>query len=470
MNVRRPSRLLRGTALAALVAASLTACSSGSSTSGSGSGASADAAPGPDALGTSPVTVSFWHSMTGKNADALTAMVNAFNTQQGGKIVVQPVFQGNYDDAIAKYKASVQQKGTPALMQVYDIGTRFMIDAKQSIPAAAFVKKDGYPVGDLEPNIVNYYSTGGQLQSVPFNSSMPLLYLNADAFRAAGLDPASPPRTLDELTEAAKKLTVKDASGATTQYGFGAAIYGWFLEQLIAQSGTQYCDQGNGRDGLATKTLFDSPQGARVAQWWSSLVKDGYAVNTGRKTDDAQAAFKAGRIAMNLESTGALGGYQAASEGKFTVATAPFPKISAQDTGGPVIGGASLWIGRTNHTPAEQRAAWEFAKYATSPAAQATWHTSTGYFPVNAKALDEPVDKAWVQKYPQFTTAIEQLHGTKPSTATAGCLLGVMPQVRKAAETGLEKAILGQAEPQAALTEAAGSVSSQIADYNTAVK
>ncbi len=464
----RPSRLVRATALAALVAASLTACSSGSSTSSTSTGS--EAAPGPEALGSAPVKVSFWHSMTGKNADALNAMVAAFNTQSAGKVVVEPVFQGNYDDSIAKYKASVQQKGTPALIQVYDIGTRFMIDSKQTIPAAAFVKKDGFPVGDLEPNIVNYYSTGGTLQSMPFNSSMPLLYLNADAFTKAGLDPTKPPRTLDELTEAAKRLTVKDAGGQTVQYGFGAAIYGWFLEQLVAQSGTQYCTQDNGRKGLADKVLFDSPQGAQVAQWWAQLVKDGYAVNTGKKTDDAQAAFKAGRVAMNLESTGALGGYQAAAQGKFTLGTAPFPKITAGDTGGPVIGGASLWIDKVGHSTAEQRGAWEFAKFASSPATQATWHTATGYFPVNARSLDEPADKAWVAKYPQFNVAIEQLHGTRASTASAGCLLGVMPQARKAAENGLEKAILGQAAPQAALTEAAGTVTPLIAGYNSSVK
>ncbi|MER8105196.1 ABC transporter substrate-binding protein [Kitasatospora sp. NPDC094016] len=456
-------------ALAALLVAglSLTACSSGDSTSGSGG--SSDAAPGAQALDqASGVTgVEFWHSMTGKNAEVLTGLVSQFNAAHQGKIEVKAQFQGKYDDLVAKYKAAVQQKGTPALVQVYDIGTRFMIDSKQTVPAQAFADKDGFALDDLDPNIRNYYSVGGKLVSMPFNSSMPLLYLNADAFKEAGLDPAQPPKDLAELGELAKKLTKKDADGKTVRYGFGAAIYGWFVEQLLAESGTMYCDQDNGRTNKAGKAVFDSAQGAQVVQWWADLVKGGYAANTGRNTDDAQAAFKAGTVAMHLESTGVLRGYTEAA--KFAVGTAAFPKVAATDQGGPVIGGASLWISGPGHSDAEKRAAWEFEKFVTAPEQQAAWHTGTGYFPVNRKALDDPKDKEWVAKYPQFQTAIEQLKATKPSPATAGCLLGVMPQARKGVETAIEQTIAGSKTAQQALADAAKELQPAIDSYNSSV-
>ncbi len=455
-------KLLAATVVAGLA---LTACSSSSS----GSADQAAAAPAAKALDDAKgvTTVTFWHSMTGQNATVLNSLVDAFNQAHQGKIEVKALFQGTYDEAVTKYKASVQQKATPSLMQVYDIGTRFMIDSKQTVPVQAFADKDGFSLADLDSNIRNYYTAGGKLASMPFNSSMPLLYLNADAFTKAGLDPAKPPRTLAELGDAAKQLTVKDASGQTTQYGFGAAIYGWFVEELLAESGTLYCDQGNGRDAKAGKVVYDAAQGAQAVQWWADLVKGGYAVNTGRTTADAQAAFKAGRAAMNLESTGVLGGYIAAA--KFTVATAPFPKINSTDQGGPAIGGASLWIDGPGHADAEKRASWEFVKFLTAPAQQATWHTGTGYFPVNAKALDDPKDKAWLAKYPQFQTAIDELHATKPSVATAGCLLGVMPQARKGVETAIEQTISGSKTAQQALTDAAKEIQPAIDSYNSSV-
>jgi sn-glycerol 3-phosphate transport system substrate-binding protein len=428
--------------------------------------------PGRDVLdkATGKVTIEFWHSMKGANVEAINALVADFAKQYGDKIEVKPVFQGTYDETVAKYKTAVQQKNTPALVQIYDIGTRFMIDSKQTVSVAGFFDKDGTGPADIEPNIASYYSVDGKLHSMPFNSSTPLLYLNKEAFERAGLDPAKPPTTLDELTDYARKLTVRDAGGKVTQYGFGAAIYGWLLEQLLATDEQEYCDEGNGRTRLAGKVQFDSPTGVRVAQWWADLVRNGYATNTGRKTDDAQAAFKSGNVAMHLESTSVLRGYVDAAKGRFTVATAPYPKVSATSTGGPIIGGASLWISGPGHSALEQRAAWEFAKFVSQPTQQAQWHVGTGYVPVNRKAHDETVTKDWRAKYPQFGTAVDQLHARQPSVASSGCLLGVMPQARKASEDGLEQAILGAKPAEQAMKDAAASVKKDIDNYNAAVR
>ena len=139
---------------------------------------------------------------------------------------------GKYDDAIAKYKASVQSKSTPDVIQVYDIGTRFMIDAKQTVPMQDFIDRDKVDMSDLQPNIAGYYSVDKKLYSMPFNTSMPVLYINQKLFKEAGLDPAKPPTTLAEIRTAAEKLSKKN--GGPADYGFGAAIYGWLLEQFIA--------------------------------------------------------------------------------------------------------------------------------------------------------------------------------------------------------------------------------------------
>ncbi|ADB35687.1 extracellular solute-binding protein family 1 [Kribbella flavida DSM 17836] len=458
------------TAAALLAVLALVAAGCGSSDSGDGDSGNGQEAPGADALdqATGVTKVTFWHGMKGANGEAVDKLVKAFNAKNSGKIEVQAVYQGDYDETITKYKTSVQQGNTPSVVQIYDIGSRFMIDSKQTVPIQSFADKDGYALDSIEPNIANYYSIDGKLNSMPFNTSMPLLYINKEAFVKAGLDPAKPPADLDAIMAAAKKLTIKQG-GRTTQYGFNAAIYGWFVEQLIAQSGTTYCDNENGRKDLATQVNFADEQGVKIATWYQQMVKQGLMPNTGKKTDDAQAVFKSGTSAMHLESTGSLRGYLDAAKGKFTVMTAPFPKLSAGDTGGPIIGGASLWVNGPGHSDAEKRASWEFVKFASTPEQQAAWHTGTGYFPINSKALDLPEDKAWVAQYPQFTTAITQLHNTKPSNASSGCILGVMPQARKAAEDGLEKAVLGT-DPAAAMKSAADSIKPQIDQYNKTVK
>ncbi|MDX6263804.1 MAG: sn-glycerol 3-phosphate transport system substrate-binding protein, partial [Kribbellaceae bacterium] len=282
-------------ALSLLAVLALVATGCGGSDSGSGSSSGGQEAPGADALDkASGVTkVTFWHGMKGANGEAVDKLVKAFNAANTGKIEVSAVYQGDYDETITKYKTSVQQGSTPSVVQIYDIGSRFMIDSKQTVPTQSFADKDGYTLGSIEPNIANYYSIDGKLNSMPFNTSMPLLYINKEAFVKAGLDPLKPPTTLDEIMDAAKKLTVKQG-GKTVQYGFNAAIYGWFVEQLIAQSGAQYCDNDNGRKDLATQVNFAGPEGVKVATWYQQMVKQGLMPNTGKKTDDAQAVFKSG--------------------------------------------------------------------------------------------------------------------------------------------------------------------------------
>lgn len=455
---------MRRGALGLVAAVVLGACGGGQTSSQTSSTLGNETPP------TKPVEVSFWHGFAaGANQDATNALVQKFNDAHRGEIHVTPVYQGTYDDTLAKIKTAIQANQPsqlPSLVQIYDIGTRFMIDSRAIQPMQVFMDRDKYSTADLEPNILGYYSIGGKLYSMPWNVSTPLLYYNKDAFTAAGLDPDKAPQTLDEIRADAEKLTKRDASGNVVQYGFGAAIYGWFLEQLTARADLQYCNNGNGRDKNATKLNINQPEDVKIVDWWSRMVADGLGLNTGRNTTDAQNAFKAGRFAMNLESTGVLRGYQ--SSVKFRLGTGFFPRSTASTTGGTIIGGASLWI--MNGKPGyEQKAAWEFVKFLESPENMAYWHTHTGYFPVDKKALNDPTDQAWVQQYPQFRTAIDQLHATKLDKATQGCLLGVMPAARQAAEVGIENAILKKAAPQKAMDDAVQSIQPQIDQYNQAL-
>ena len=80
--------------------------------------------------------------MDSTNGIALNTLVDKFNAAHAGKIHVNAVYQGEYDDAITKYKASVQSNNTPSLMQIYDIGTQFMIDSQQVVPIQGFADRD----------------------------------------------------------------------------------------------------------------------------------------------------------------------------------------------------------------------------------------------------------------------------------------------------------------------------------------
>ena len=76
-------------------------------------------------------------------------------------------------------------------------------------------------------------------------------------FEAAGLDPETPPLTLEEVGAAAEKLSKKN--GGPAEFGFNAAVYGWFVEQEVASNGDVYCSPDNGRgEDRATEFSFDN--------------------------------------------------------------------------------------------------------------------------------------------------------------------------------------------------------------------
>ena len=430
--------------------------------------ATEEAAPTPTVELPEGVTrVAFWHSMGGdiggKSIPKLASDFNASQTQ----CYVEPTYQGSYDDSLNKLRAGLQSNDIPAVIQLFDIATRLMVDLKVATPVQNFMDAEGFDTSDFEPNVLSYYTIDGTQWSMPFNTSTPLLYYNKDMFKAAGLDPEKPPRTFDEVAEYAAALTQRDDSGNVTVSGGAFAIYGWFVEQLLAVSGAYYANNENGRAGVPTEAVFNSPEGVRILQWWKDMYDAGDFGNFGRTTVDTRNAFLAGQTAMIIESTATLRGLLDGSAGKFELGTGwlPRPDEAAFDNAGTIIGGASLWI--LNGRPQEEQdCAWQFIRFVAEPAQQAFWHTESGYFPIRKAGYDEPLAVEWREKYPQFSMAVEQLHAAPNNTVTQGALIGVFPTARQTVETAIEEVLAGQATPEEALNNAAQVVTQAIEDYN----
>lgn len=410
-----------------------------------------------------PVAITFWHGMGGNLGVALDKLVKDFNNSQTD-IIVTAQFQGDYDAALNKLKSSQVSNSGPDVMQAYDIGTRYMIDSKAIVPVQEFIDKEKYDISSLEPNLLAYYTVDKKLNSMPFNSSTPILYYNKTAFKEAGLDPNTPPESLADVYNMAEKLVKKDASGKVTQYGYSMPIYAWLFEQFMIKQGKDYANNGNGRDGAATSVMYDKNGGGlTLLNQWKKLVDSGNVGNFGRKTVDTQNAFMAGNTAMYLDSTASLSAVLGGVKGKFEVGTGFLPKVSDSDKGGVSIGGASLWV-MDKEDKVKQQASWEFLKFMVSPEEQAYWNANTGYFPVNKKAYDLKAVKDNLVKYPQFQTAIDQLHASSPESS--GALLGIFPEARAATETNIESMLAGQQSPQEALDNAAKTVNTAIDKYN----
>ena len=403
-------------------------------------------------------TITFWHAMGGVNGEALDYLVNKFNTENEYGIKVDSQYQGSYDDEINKLKSAQMGNMGADLVQVYDIGTRFMIDSGWIVPMQDLIDADGYDASAIEPNIAAYYTVDNTLYSMPFNSSTPILYYNKDMFAAAGLENA--PTSFAEIGTMGEALSTKGGAKEVISLG----IYGWFFEQFLGKQGLAYVDNGNGRTAYATKVAFDENGGAlNILTAWKDLYDKGYAPNVGSGGDAGIADFSSGASAMTLGSTASLKQILQDVDGKFEVGTAYFPTVVDGSEGGVSIGGGSLWA-LDNGDDVKKAATWKFVQFLVSAESQAYWNAQTGYFPVTTAAHDEQVFKDNVAQYPQFQTAIDQLHDSKPEYA--GALLSVFPEARQIVQTEIENMLNGAQTPEETVASMAEQINTSITDYN----
>ena len=117
--------------------------------------------------GAEGASITFWHSMGGVNGEALEYLVNKFNSENTMGIQVEAQYQGEYDDAINKLKSAQIGNMGADLVQIYDIGTRFMIDSGWVVPMQELIDADGWDKTQIEPNIAAYYTVGDTLYSMP---------------------------------------------------------------------------------------------------------------------------------------------------------------------------------------------------------------------------------------------------------------------------------------------------------------
>ena len=402
--------------------------------------------------------ISFWHSMGGVNGQAIDALVEKFNTENELGITVNAQYQGEYDDSLNKLKSAQIGNMGADLVQVYEIGSRFIIESGWIIPMQEMIDADGYDMSSIEPNLAAYYTIDDKLYSMPFNSSTPIMYYNKDMFEKAGITEV--PDSLEAIEEVGEQLLNKGGAGEVISLG----IYGWFFEQFMGKQGLDYANNENGRKEAATAVAFDENGGAaNILTAWKSLYDKGYAPNVGKGGDAGLADFSAGKSAITLGSTASLKQILQDVNGKFEVGTAYFPKVKSSDEGGVSIGGASLWA-LNNNDPKKARATWEFIKFLVSSESQAYWNAQTGYFPVTTDAHEEQVFKDNIAKYPQFQTAIDQLHDSSPEYV--GALLSVFPEARATVESQIESLLNGDQNVDETVSNMADAINKSIEEYN----
>ncbi|GAB4576114.1 MAG: ABC transporter substrate-binding protein [Anaerolineae bacterium] len=408
------------------------------------------------ALAQEPTEIVFWHAMSGSRAEVVQAIVDAFNASQSD-VHVTAEFKGSYAETLTAAIAAYRAGEAPHIVQVYEVGTRTMLDSGAIVPVTEVSAGELDPTIFVEP-ILNYYAVDGDLYCMPFNSSTAMLYYNKDIFEAAGLDPEQPPTTFSELYEMGKQILDSGAAEGVITFGWPA----WILEQMFAIHDQFLANENNGRDGLATEVYFNSEFGVQVMTEWQKWAQDGLLIYGGREYK-ANDPFIAGEFPMLIQSTSSLGGIQKNVE--FELGTAFLPTLDGYErAGNNVVGGGCLWT-MAGHSEEELAGVWEFFKFLSEDEQAITWHKGTGYFPATNSAVEALEAEGWFEENPNFLTAFNQILSGNNTDASRGALLGDFVTIRDIEDTAFEEIVVNGVDPQEALDAATEQANQILQDY-----
>ena len=396
--------------------------------------------------------ISWWHAMTGANAEVVQKIADDFNASQSDYKVV-PAFKGTYPETLNAGIAAFRAGQAPDIIQVFDVGTGVMMAAEGAVKPVAEVLQDAGMTFDKSqylPGIVAYYSKpDGTMLSFPYNSSSPITYINKDIFEKAGLDPNTPPKTWNEVWDMAK--TIK-ASGAAP-CGYTSTWLTWIhLENFAAWNDAAYATQENGlQPGGVPELQINAPLYVNHFQAMADLAKDG-TFKYGGRTSEAKQIFLAGECGIMTESSGGLGDI-VKSGMNYGIGQLPYDSDAPGAPQNTIPGGASLWVmgGKSDET---YKGIAAFFSYISQTDVQEYLHQTSGYLPVTMAAYEATKASGFYDQNPGRETPITQMMGKAPTANSKGVRLINLPQIRDIENEEFEKMLAGEQSAQEALDNA----------------
>lgn len=395
--------------------------------------------------------IEFWHAFTGRLGELVAEQVETFNNSQDDYVVVAS-HKGNYSETLNAGIAAFRAGEQPDILMVFEVGTATMMGAKGAVkPVYEVMAEAG---ADFDPDayigaVKGYYTTtDGEMLSLPFNSSTPVLWVNKDALKEAGIDPDVDLSTWEKVGDVLDKL-----KAAGHECPLTTAWQSWIhLENLSAYHNVPFATQDNGFAGLDTELAFNSPLQVKHIQTMGDWAKDGKFVYKGRRNEGG-ADFRSGGCALFTESSAGYAGIS--SEAEFDFAVRPLPYWSDAE-GAPqntIIGGASLWV-MEGQDAADYEAVAAFLNFLSSTDIQAKWHQDTGYLPITKAAGEKTRADGFYDANPGTDIAVIQMTANEPTANSKGLRLGSFDQIRGIIDEELEGVWSGDKDAQAALDSA----------------
>jgi multiple sugar transport system substrate-binding protein len=341
-------------AFALTTALALVACGGGGD-----SKSTTQSAGGSSTTSHEPVTITLWNGFTERELGVIKQAVADFHGSHPW--ITVKVVGGVNDDKII---AAIRGGNAPDVAQSFTAdNTGLFCSSGGWIDLKPYMDKSKIDAGMFPQAVQTYTEYQGKRCALPMLADTYGLYYNKDLFAKAGI--TSPPKTMSELTEAAKKLTVRDGDSFKV-VGFDPAQ--GFYENAPAHYGPLF--GAAWVDGDNKSVIAKQPGWTEFMNWQKGLI-DFYGFDKLRRWQagagdefSAQNAFERGKLAMAID-----GEYRTAfikaEHPKLNYGTAPMPVADSH----PELYGAGYVTGNIIGIPKGAKnkdAAWELVKYLTT--------------------------------------------------------------------------------------------------------
>jgi multiple sugar transport system substrate-binding protein len=267
---------------------SLAACGSNTAKEGNvdSTPSTSQSSSAPDDTKKEPVEIIYWGDWGGEGQKQFETMMEAFNNSQDRIRATYVVTQ----DMVTKFLTAASSGQAPDIM-FWDRWRTVLYAPKDVLyPINDFMARDNVKVEDFYTEAVRELSYNGNIYGLPLTVDARALFYNKKFFAEAGI--TTPPRTWDELNEAAKKLTIWNGD-KLERSGMSMQDVGLFSMWIRQAGGQMLTDDG-------TKTAFNSEAGLKVLNFWKKMVMEDKVYKVGFESglDKGTDAFATGKVAM----------------------------------------------------------------------------------------------------------------------------------------------------------------------------
>ena len=344
----------------------LSACSSGASTDGGTDAAACAPADG-------PVNLSFTTWLPGMEDAA--AIWNAKNPDIQVEVQTGPNGNGG---TYKNFFNQIEAGNAPDLGQIeYDALPNFRVqDGVVNIADCAGVM-------DAQDQFIDWtwsqvtFGEDNAVYAVPQDTGPEALFYRADLFEKAGI---AIPTTWDEYAEAAKKIRAE-----------GGYITNFSQSDINAFAGLVWQADGQWfeNDGEAWNVTLDSPESAKVAEYWQGLLDDDLVATLPPWTDEWNNGYNSGEVWSWVSAVwGANTITSGAPDTAGNWAVAPMPQWNAGDSAAGNWGGSSTAVLKGSEHPYE---AAQFALWLnTDPEALSSMNKTANIYPATKTGGDLP--------------------------------------------------------------------------------